>query len=314
MLTKLLEKADVMVDNFRPGVLDRLGFSEENLRKINPRLICASLTGFGHTGPYREKAAYDLVVQGYGGIMSVTGQEGGPPTRVGVSIGDLAAGLYLTIGIIGSLLAREKTGRGDRIDVAMLDCQVALLENSIIRYIASGEVPKPVGNRHPSITPFEVLPSKDGYITVCVGNEKNWKIFCQVLEHPELITDPRFLDNDLRTENHAVLSSILGEIMRTQTTKEWIAKLDEAGVPCGSVNNIKDVLEDEQVKARNMIISIDYPKVGTIQAPGCPIKSREYPVQTYKPSPFLGQDNEEIFKGLGFSEEDLKCLKKDKII
>src|SRR4030042_607442 len=171
LLEKLLAKADVMVDNFRPGVLDRLGLTEEYLKKINSRLICASLTGFGHYGPYRKKAAYDLVVQGYGGIMSITGHVGGPPTRVGISLGDLAAGLYLTIGILGALLSRQQSGNGDRIDVAMLDCQVALLENAIVRYTASGKVPGQIGNHHPSVTPFEAFPSRDSYIVVSAGNE-----------------------------------------------------------------------------------------------------------------------------------------------
>jgi CoA:oxalate CoA-transferase len=298
-LAKLLKDADVMVDNFRPGVLDRLGITEEWIRSINPQLIFSSITGFGHTGPYREKAAYDLVVQGYGGLMSVTGlSPDSEPTRVGVSIGDLAAGLYLVIGILGNLYARERTHMGDRLDVAMLDCQVALLENTMIRYIASGEIVKPVGNRHASITPFEMFPTQDGYMIICVGNEKNWKVLCDTLGCPELITDERFLNNDQRCFNHDELFKILSDILKHKTTKAWIEILDGVGVPCGPVNNIKDVMENEQVLERNMVVSIDYPDIGNVKSPGCPIKSKTYEINPSVPAPDLGQDNESILGNL----------------
>ena len=315
LLEKLLAKADVMVDNFRPGVLDRLGLTEEYLKKVNSRLICASLTGFGHYGPYRKKAAYDLVVQGYGGIMSITGHVGGPPTRVGISLGDLAAGLYLTIGILGALLSRQQSGNGDRIDVAMLDCQVALLENAIVRYMASGKVPGPIGNRHPSVTPFEAFPSRDSYIVVCAGNENLWESYCRVIGHPELISDPRFATNDSRNEHHDALAVLLTEIMHEKTTQEWIAILDQVGVPCAPVNSIDDVIEDEQIKARQMIISLNHPKAGEVHVSGCPIKSKEYPApETYKPSPLLGEDNREIFRSLGLSDDEMADLIREKII
>lgn len=315
LLEKLLVSADVMVDNFRPGVLDRLGLTEEYLKKINPRLVFASLTGFGHSGPYREKSAYDLVVQGYGGIMSITGHEDGPPTRVGISLGDLAAGLYLTVGILGALLSRQQSGGGDRIDIAMLDCQVALLENAIVRYMASGKVPGPIGNRHPSITPFEVFPSKDSYIVICAGNNNLWKDYCRAINCPELIGDPRFTTNDSRTERHDDLAILLAEVMRKKTTKEWISILDQAGIPCAPVNNIQDVTEDEQIKTRQMIISLNHPLAGEIHVPGCPIKSREYHApETYKSSPLLGEDNHEIFRSIGLSEEELADLTREQII
>lgn len=294
VLGGLLKDADVMIDNFRPGVLDRLGITETWVRAINPALIFASVTGFGHTGPYRLKAAYDLVVQGYGGIMSVTGEPGGSPTRVGVSIGDLAAGLYAAIGIIGALYARARTNLGDRLDIAMFDCQIALLENSLMRYIASGEVPGPIGNRHSSITPFEMFPSKSGYLIICIGNEKNWRVLCQKLALETLVTDPRFCDNDSRTKHHDALFGIMSSVLKEKTTEEWIAILDSAGIPCGPVSDIADIMENEQVRARNMIVSIDYPDIGRVESPGNPIKSRSYDVDVTRPAPELGQDNRRI--------------------
>ncbi len=293
-LAELLRDADVMVDNFRPGVLDRLGITQEWVDSVNPKLVFTSVTGFGHTGPYRTKAAYDLVVQGYGGLMSMTGEPGSKPTRVGVSIGDLAAGLYAAIGIIGALYAGTKTGHGDRLDIAMLDCQIALLENALIRYIASGKVPEPVGNRHASITPFEMFPSKDGYIIICVGNEKNWRVLCNELGHPELVDRQEFIDNDSRTQNHDALFPVLSDILKEKTTSEWIGILEGVGIPCGPVNNIEDIMNNEQIRERNMIVSVNYPDIGEVRAPGNPIKSGKYIVDPTRPAPDLGQDNAEL--------------------
>ncbi|PKM89876.1 MAG: carnitine dehydratase [Firmicutes bacterium HGW-Firmicutes-12] len=295
-LGELIKEADVMVDNFRPGVLDKWGITHEWVDCLNPRLIFASLTGFGHTGPYREKAAFDMVVQGYGGIMSVTGS--GPnsePTRVGISIGDLAAGLYLTIGILADLYAREHTNQGDRLDVAMLDCQVALLENTMIRYFASGEITKPAGNRHASITPFEMYPSSDGYLIVCAGNEKQWGILCEIIGLPELEKDEKYYSNDKRNENHDELNVIITSTLKKKTTKEWIDIMEGAGVPCGPVNNIKNVMENEQVLARDMVVTVDYSDIGPVKSPGCPIKTKNYHIDVKRPAPDLGQHSKEVF-------------------
>lgn len=293
-LGRLLADADVMLDNFRPGVLDRMGITQEWVDSVNPNLVFASITGFGQTGPYRTKAAYDMVVQGYGGLMSITGEPGGQPTRVGVSIGDLAAGLFMAVGILADLFAREKTGRGDRLDVAMLDCQIALLENSLIRYFATGEVPAPIGNRHPSITPFGVYPTADGSIIICAGNTKNWNDLCEALSAPELLGDARFLDNDLRTQNHESLCAHLSAILKTKRTGEWLSLLEAKGIPCGPVNTVADVVQNEQVLSRDMVVSIEYPGIGAIQSPGCPIKSARYATHPSIPAPDLGQHNAEI--------------------
>jgi len=297
-LGKLIQDADVLLDNFRPGVLDRLGITKEWVYGLNPRIIFASLTGFGQTGPYRSKAAYDLVVQGYGGLMSITGNPGSGPTRVGISIGDLAAGLFMTIGILADLFARERTGTGDRLDVAMLDCQIALLENSLIRYFATGNIPQPIGNRHASITPFEMFPTQDSFIIICAGNTKNWIDLCHALEREDWLENRLFATNDSRTAAHdALYAEILGELQK-RSTKEWIAVLEKAGVPCAPVNNIADICRNEQVLARDMIISIDYPEIGEVRSPGCPIKSDCYDTTPQMPAPELGQHNEEILGAL----------------
>lgn len=297
-LAKLLKDADVMVDNFRPGVLDRLGITQEWVDSINPSIIFASITGFGQTGPYRTKAAYDMVVQGYGGLMSITGDPGDTPKRVGISIGDLAAGLFATIGILADLYAREQTKQGDRLDIAMLDCQVALLENSIARYFATGKVPQPLGNRHASITPFEMFPTKDTNIIICAGNDKNWKDLCNALQRPDLAEDARFTTNDDRTQQHDALRADLCKTLADKTTKEWMAVFEAAGVPCGPVNTVADIADNEQVRERNMIIGIDYPDIGTIKSPGCPIKSSRYDTTPHIPAPDLGADNDEILGNL----------------
>lgn len=297
-LGKLIQDADVLLDNFRPGVLDRLGITKEWVYGLNPQIIFASLTGFGQTGPYRSKAAYDLVVQGYGGLMSVTGNPGDGPTRIGISIGDLAAGLFMTIGILADLFAREKNGVGDRLDVAMLDCQVALLENSLIRYFATGNIPKPIGNRHASITPFEMFPTADSYMIICAGNTKNWVDLCHALEREDWLENSLFATNDSRTAAHDELYAEISGELRKRTTEEWLAVLEKAGVPCGPVNNIADICRNEQVLARDMIVSIDYPEIGEVRSPGCPIKSDHYDTLPQMPAPELGQHNEEILSAL----------------
>ncbi len=315
ILMELLRNADVMVENFRPGVLDKLGFSYEKIKELCPRLVYASLSGYGHTGPYRRKAAYDLVVQGYGGIMSITGQENSEPTRVGISLGDLAAGLFLAIGIEGALLVRNRTGEGDFIDVAMLDCQVALLENAMMRYYATGQVPRPVGNRHPSITPFESFHSEDGYVIVCAGNEKLWQDFCGTINRSDLVEDARFISNDKRTENHDLLKPIIEEVTKTKTTSEWLSILDAAGIPCAPINDVGSVMEDEHVRSRGMIASFEHPRAGTFRAPGCPIKSAKHKLpESYEVPPSLGQHNSEILHGLGLDDSAIEAMKKDKVI
>jgi CoA:oxalate CoA-transferase len=269
---QLLEKADVLVENFRPGTMEKLGYGYETLKEKYPKLIYAAASGFGDSGPYRKRAAYDMVVQGMGGIMSITGHPGGPPTRVGTSVGDITAGLFTAVGVNAALYHRSQTGQGQKIDVAMLDCQIAILENAIARYFATGQIPGPIGARHPSITPFEAYKAKDGHLIVDAGNDGLFGKLCTCIGIPELLSDKRFTNNDLRTQNHDGLKVELEQAFATDTVAHWLAKLDASGVPCGPLNNVEQALNDPQVLSRNMVVSTRDPVVGELKMAGNPIK------------------------------------------
>jgi CoA:oxalate CoA-transferase len=269
---RLLARADVLVENFRPGAMARLGYAWESLHARYPRLVMASTSGFGQTGPYAQRPAYDIVAQAMGGIMSLTGQPGAPPTRVGTSLGDIAAALFTAVGIEAALLERERSGRGMHVDVAMLDAQVAILENAIARYAATGEVPGPLGSRHPSITPFEALATGDGYVVIAAGNDALFAALCRTLGCEALAGDARFASNELRTRNHDALKPALETALATRSTAEWLALLSEAGVPCAPIQNVKQILEDPQVAARNMVVTLDGGAAGSARAAGNPVK------------------------------------------
>ena len=269
---KLLARADVLAENFRPGVLERLGYGWDDLHPRFPRLVLASTSGFGQTGPYAHRAAYDVVVQAMGGIMSLTGHPGSPPTRVGTSIGDIAAGLFTAIGIEAALLQRGSAGEGVRVDVAMLDAQVAILENAIARTAASGEAPGPLGSRHPSIAPFEALAARDGYLVVAAGNDALFEKLCAVVERPELARDPRFASNERRTQNADALKQLLEAALAGRDAGDWLVALERAGVPSGPVNDMAQVLADPQVAARGMVVRVVDAVAGEVRAAGNPIK------------------------------------------
>ncbi len=312
---ELVREADIVVENFRPGTMEKLGLGYETLKTINKKLIYAACSGFGHTGPYSRKPAYDLIVQGLGGIMSITGQTDGVPTKVGASIGDITAGMFTAIGILAALNHRNKTGIGQKVDVAMLDCQVAILENAIARYLISGEIPRPIGNRHPSITPFEAFETEDDYIIIAIGNDTLWDKFCRIIDRKDLLEDSRYKSNQLRTEHYSKLHATLQEEFKKKTTREWFELLDSNGIPCAPINNIKDVVNDPQVKAREMLVEIHQPGVGNFKLPNLPIKFSETPGIIDKPAPALGQDTEEVLKKhLGITEDELKKLEKEGII
>jgi CoA:oxalate CoA-transferase len=301
---KLVAKADVLVENYRPGTMEKLGYSWERLSDLNPRLVYAAISGFGHTGPYRARAAYDMVVQGMGGIMSVTGHPGAEPTRVGTSIGDITAGLFGFGGIMSALYDRARTGKGAMVDVGMLDCQVAILENAIGRYLAGGEVPQPLGARHPSITPFEAFATKDRHIIVAAGNRTLFEKLCDALGRPDLLDDPDFTTNDLRTQNHARLKTELEKTLTTRTAAEWLQAIGDAGVPCGPINNVEQVVNDEHVAARNMIVSTIDPVAGPVRMAGNPIKVSGFDDPSERPpAPELDADREAVLEliGLGAS-------------
>jgi CoA:oxalate CoA-transferase len=269
----LLEKADVLTENFRAGAMEKLGYGWETLHKRYPRLIYAATSGFGQTGPYARRPAYDMVVQGMGGIMSITGQPDGPPTRVGTSIGDITAGLFTAIGVTSALYHRERTGEGTMIDVAMLDCQIAILENAIARYVATGEVPGPLGARHPSITPFEAFRAGDGeYLIIAAGNDGLFRKLAETLGKPELAEDSRFADNEARTRNHGELKATLEECLVAKDSASWLTAFEAAGIPCGPINDVGEALADPQINARNMVVTVDDPDIGAFRLAGNPIK------------------------------------------
>ncbi len=284
ILHRLLAKADVLIENFRPGTMERLGLGWETLKARYPKLIYAATSGFGQTGPYANRPAYDVIAQAMGGIMSLTGHEGGPPTRVGSSIGDLGAGLFTAFGISSALFDRARTGKGMMLDVAMLDCQVALLENSVIRYFATGQSPKPVGGRHPSIAPFEPYRTKDGHIVVACGNDELFRRLAKALARPDLATDPRFSENARRSDNVLALQAVLEEILQHQTTAHWLGVLGKDGIPCAPINDVAHACADPQIVARNMIVPIDDPALPGIKLAGLPIKMSAYPDVSSRPA------------------------------
>ena len=272
ILEALLDRADVLVENYRPGVMEKLGLGWEALHRSHPRLVYAAVSGFGHTGPYAQRPAYDMVVQAMGGVMSLTGHPGGPPTRVGTSVGDLTAGLFTAVGICSALLHRERGGEGQKIDVAMLDCQVAILENAIARYFATGEIPRPLGARHPSIVPFEAYATADGHVVVAAGNNQLFARLAEGLGRPDMAKDPRYLDNEARSRNVENLKRDMEAMLSGETTAHWLALLGAAGVPCAPINDVAQVLSDPQVLARNMVVSSEDPEAGPISMAGNPIK------------------------------------------
>lgn len=296
ILKDLVKQADVLVENFRGGTMDKLGLGYDVLKEINPRLIYSACTGFGMTGPYKHDPAYDVIVQGMGGIMSITGQEDGEPTKVGASIGDITAGIFSAVGIMIALYNREKTGKGQLVDVSMLDCQVAILENAIARYMNAGVSPKPIGNRHASITPFQSLKTKDGYVIIAVGNDTLWQKFCGLIDRPDLAADARFTTNPLRTENVKVLSEELTKTFVTKTMDEWLHILKEGGIPVGPINDVERVIKDPGVIAREMIVTTHHPIAGDVEMAGVPIKLSETPGSVDAPAPTLGQHTREILK------------------
>ncbi|MDU4961946.1 MAG: CoA transferase [Sporomusaceae bacterium] len=310
LFKEMVKKADVVLENYRPGTMEKFGLGYDELKKINPKIIYATCSGFGQTGPYVHKPAYDIIVQAMGGIMSVTGPEGGEPTRVGASVGDIIAGLFTTIGVLMALYHRQRTGEGQLVDVGMLDCQVAILENAISRYLVNGVVPQPIGNRHPSITPFAAFTAKDGHIIVGAGNDRLWEKLCHLLERPDLLANEHFKTNLLRTQNVSELKEALDAVFNTKTIDEWMTALEAAGVPCAPINTVDKVINDPQIQAREMIVELEHPVAGQMKVPGVPIKFSATPGSVETPAPLLGQHTEELLHELlGLSKEQIDALR-----
>ena len=294
---KILAKADILVENFKPGTLEKWGLGWKQVSKKYPKLIYASASGFGQTGPLKELPAYDMVVQGMGGLMSVTGQPNSEPTRVGTSIGDITAGLFTAIGINAALYDRQKTGKGMYIDVSMLDCQIAILENAIARYLSKNEIPKPMGSRHPSIAPFEAFKTKDSYIIIAAGNDKLFENLCNALDLKDLIMDEKYKSNSSRSENMNELKKILEQKLINKNTNEWVKNLESLKIPCGPIFNIKEAVENPQVEARNMIVKAYHKVIGDFKLAGNPIKMSTYKdKKTRGDIPDLDEHREKIIK------------------
>ena len=297
---RLLDKADAVVENFRPGTMEKLGYGWDTLHPRYPRLIYAAASGFGHTGPYSHYPSYDMVVQGLGGIMSITGIPDGPLVRVGTSVGDLAGGLYTAIALNAALLHRERTGEATKVDVALFDCQIALLENAVMRYTTTGEIPGPMGARHPSITPFEAFATSDGHIIIAAGNDGLFVKMAQAIGRPDLAENPLFKTNPLRNQHQPALKAEIEAALSGGTTEHWIAVLEKAGLPCGPVNNVAQAVAHPQIAARNMLIDCDDPVTGPLKLAGNPMKLSAFADPPSRaPAPDLDADREAILRELG---------------
>ncbi len=297
---KLLAKADVLVENFRPGTMEKLGFGWDTLHAKFPQLIYASASGFGHTGPNSKDPAYDMVVQGMGGIMSITGPEGGPPVRVGMSIGDIGAGLYTAVAVNAALVHRLKTGEATKVDIGMFDCQIALLENAVMRYTVEGEIPGPLGARHPTIVPFQAFKTADGAIIIAAGNDSLFVKMCDALEMSAMAANPEYKTNALRQKNHGKLQSEIEDRLQGGSTAHWIAVLSKAGLPCGPINNIEQALAHPQVAARNMLVEVPDGSGGTLKLAGNPLKMSAFAdPSTRRAAPDLDADRDAILSFIG---------------
>ena len=297
---KLLAKADVVVENFRPGTMEKLGYGWEQLHAKYPKLIYASASGFGHSGPNSKDPAYDMVVQGMGGIMSITGSVGGEPVRVGMSIGDIGAGLYTAVAVNAALVHRLKTGEATKVDIGMFDCQIALLENAVMRYTVEGEVPGPLGARHPTIVPFQAFKTGDGAIIISAGNDSLFVKMCNALGLGALVSDPDYKTNALRQKHHGKLESVIETLLKTQTTAHWLAIMAKADIPAGPINNIEQALAHPQVAARNMLVSVPDGSGGTLTLAGNPIKMSAFDdPKTRKAAPDLDADRAAILSYIG---------------
>jgi crotonobetainyl-CoA:carnitine CoA-transferase CaiB-like acyl-CoA transferase len=312
VLGRLVAKSDVLVENFRPGTLTKLGLDYTTLAAQHPRLVYCSISGFGHTGPRRNEPGYDAVMQGEGGLMSITGAPDGPPVRLGVAIADIVTGMFAAYGVSMALFARERTGRGQEVDIAMLDSVVALLTYQAGNYFASGQVPARLGNRHPSIVPYETFAASDGDFVLAVGTDEQWRRFREVAQLPD---DPRFATNRQRVTTYDALRPFVADALRRQPRQHWIDRLTGAGVPCGSVRNFKELFDDPQIHAREMIASVEHSTIGTLRALGLPVKLSDTPGAVRTPPPLLGQHTDAVLaRDLGISADDIAGLRRQNVI
>jgi len=309
ILDELLTRADVVVENFRPGALEAAGFGAGALEERFPRLIYCSISGYGQTGPRRNEPGYDAVMQAEGGLMSITGDADGPPYRLGVAITDIVSGLFAAQGVLAALVARERTTRGQQVDIGMLDATTALLTYQAANYFTTGEAPARMGNRHPTIVPYESFATAEGDLVIAGGNDEIWRRLCHALEIGHLADDPRFRTNRDRATHYAELRPLLDSVLRTRTRDEWVRRLGAAGVPCGSVRAISEVLADPQIAARGMVAEVDHPTVGRAKVIGSPVKLSHTPTSVRTAPPMLGQHTDALLRELGYDRSAIDHLR-----
>ncbi|MDB5880839.1 MAG: subunit BbsF of succinyl-CoA:(R)-benzylsuccinate CoA-transferase [Ramlibacter sp.] len=315
IVMKLAEKADIVIENFRPGVVKKLGIDYESFKARNPGIIYASMSGFGQTGPYGKKGGFDIIAQGMSGIMMMTGYPGGRPAKVGIAMNDIASGVTALYGILGAYIGKLRFGTGQYLETSLLEAGLAWSIWEFGAFFGGGEIPTATGTRHRRSAPYQAYRSKDGYVTVGAGSEKLWSNFCtMVCGKPEWMTDPRFSSLALRLKNNDELEREIEAVLTTQTTAYWVEKLDAAQVPAGPVYGFEQIMKDPHVKFRKMVVDIDHPKIGPMKTLGLPIKSTGDLTAIRKPAPMLGQHSEEVLRELGYGDADIRTLFDDQVI
>jgi len=310
IIRKLAVVSDVVIENYRTGALEKMGLGYEDLRKLNPRLVYCSISGYGRTGPYADRPGYDAILQAEGGIMSISGPVEGPPSRVGISLIDISTGMFSATAILAALRARDMTGEGQLVDMSLLDSNAALLANVASNYLISRKPPRRYGNDHPNLVPYGAFRARDRWFVLGVANDKQWASMCQVIGHPELKDDPRFIANSDRLANREALTKILNQAFGARDAEEWLADLEKEGIPCGSINTIPEVFDSPQAEARSLALTVEHSTAGPVRVPGFPYKLSRTPAEVRLPPPLLGEHTEKVLTELlGYSIEEVSFLR-----